>query len=430
MKRNVLTIAITALSAASIFGAVAYNGNQMMEPGEDKQQTKTEQIDSNKEPSKASSLLATVSLPQVDVVEAQVNAYQAEVIGYGEAKAKFELSFAAEVSGRVDSINRNFESGQVVKKGEILATIDSTQYEQALAEAKSNYAQAKLNLLEEERKGVQAKSEWQKSGVKGEPASPLVLREPQLENAKMALETAQKAQKKAQEDLNNTKIRAPFDALVVSRNISPGSYIQTAGELATLYSIDEMEIEIPLSENQWKNIDLLDNSLLKQNQEKRLVALTGSDGLSHWQGYVSRVEQHLDANTRQRSLIVTVDHPLEQSDDLYPGTFVQATIKGADISGLWKLPASAISQQGDIWVVEDEQLQRYVAEKRFESGGFVYISALDTVSDSSLVVKRPLSSYKSNMPVAAKMPSPNIETALVDTAMLDMAKTSTAIAGD
>lgn len=393
MKRNIITIAVTVVSAVSIFGAVAYNSNELIASQVQLEQTKETALKSTK----------VISRPQVDVINVTEHSYQAEVVGFGEAKPRFNLTFSVEVSGRVDRIHASFESGQVVKKGSVLAVINSTQYEQALAEASSNLAQAKLDLLEEERKGVQAKSEWNKSGVTGEPASPLVLREPQLVKAKMALDNAQKAKNKALQDLNNTQVKAPFDALIVSRSISPGSYVQIGSELASLYSIEEMEVEIPLSGTQWENLGYIDNQSLSKAPKDWLVELSSSDGKSAWKGYVRRVEQHLNSNTRQRSLIVAVDKPLEQKVDLYPGTFVKVTVQGASVDGLWELPASAISQQGEIWVIDkDSRLQSYAADKQFERGDLVYVSKLSSDQDISKVVKRPLSSYKKNMLVSAK----------------------------
>ncbi|WCE31568.1 efflux RND transporter periplasmic adaptor subunit [Vibrio sp. SCSIO 43137] len=391
MKKHLITIAVTAVSAASIFAAAAFNGSQIEAQKEQESRIQAEQKTN----------APAVTLQQVEVIEVTAGSYRAHVTGYGEARSRFELTFSSEVNGRVNSVNSQFESGQVVKKGTVLASIDTAPYEQALAEAESNLAQAKLALLEEERQGTQAKSEWEKSGIKGEPASALVLREPQLIKAKKALENAQKAQIKAKEDLSHTQIRAPFDALIVSRDIAPGSYLQTGGTVATLYSVEEMEIKIPLSQSQWGNLPNLDNEQLAENPNQWPVSLTSSDGQSGWTGYIRRVEQHLNSSTRQRSLWVVVDKPLEQSTDLYPGSFVRADISGSEKNSLWKLPASAISQQGEIWMVDNAGLlHSYPVQTQFSSGDYVYISPLS--SEKSLVVKRPLNSYKANMLVAAK----------------------------
>ncbi|UPR36776.1 efflux RND transporter periplasmic adaptor subunit [Vibrio cyclitrophicus] len=411
MKLNTITIAITLVAGSSIFAALAYNGSQVApapqkaneltvsEPQAMSVDTKSVEMT----PVETTTLVASQQ-QQVSVVLATLGDYQAEVVGYGEAKSRYELMFSTEVSGRVETISSQFETGQVISQGEVIANIDSTSYQQAVTQAKANVAQAQLDLLEEQRQGEQAKSEWQRSGLSGEPDSPLVLREPQLAQVTAALENAKLELVKAEQDLEKTSLVAPFDSLIVSRDVQPGSYAQTGAQIATLYSIDEVEVSVPLSENQWLSLPSSDNSQLKEQPWP--VTLSSSDGQFQWQGYVERVEQHLQQDTRQRSLIVKVDNPLGQEKDLYPGTFVKATISGKQLTQLWELPASALSQQGDLWFVNSNGLlSKSNANVEFEKGGLIYIDPIKLgveIGDSVQVVKRPLSSFKAGMSVFAK----------------------------
>ncbi|PMH03335.1 efflux RND transporter periplasmic adaptor subunit [Vibrio lentus] len=406
MKLNTITIAITLMAGSSIFAALAYNGSQVAPAPEKANELTVSEPQATPVGTKS---IETTTLPasqqqQVSVVLATLGDYQAEVVGYGEAKSRYELMFSTEVGGRVETISSQFETGQVISQGEVIANIDSTSYQQAVTQAKANVAQAQLDLLEEQRQGEQAKSEWQRSGLSGEPDSPLVLREPQLAQVTAALENAKLELVKAQQDLEKTTLVAPFDSLVVSRDVQPGSYAQTGAQIATLYSIDEVEVSVPLSENQWLSLPNSDNTQLKEQPWP--VTLSSSDGQYQWQGYVERVEQHLQQDTRQRSLIVKVDNPLEQDKDLYPGTFVQATISGKQLTQLWELPASALSQQGDLWFVDNNsQLSKSNANVEFEKGGLIYIDPTKLnveIGDSVQVVKRPLSSFKAGMVVLAK----------------------------
>ncbi|WP_122082733.1 efflux RND transporter periplasmic adaptor subunit [Vibrio coralliirubri] len=406
MKLNTITIAITLVAGSSIFAALAYNGSQVAPAPQKTNELTVSEPQATPIQTKS---IDTTTLPasqqqQVSVVLATLGDYQAEVVGYGEAKSRYELMFSTEVGGRVETISSQFETGQVIGQGEVIANIDSTSYQQAVTQAKANVAQAQLDLLEEQRQGEQAKSEWQRSGLSGEPDSPLVLREPQLAQVTAALENAKLELVKAEQDLEKTTLVAPFDSLVVSRDVQPGSYAQTGAQIATLYSVDEVEVSVPLSESQWLSLPNSDNTQLKEQPWP--VTLSSSDGQFQWQGYVERVEQHLQQDTRQRSLIVKVDNPLEQEKDLYPGTFVQATISGKQLTQLWELPASALSQQGDLWFVDDSgQLSKSNANVEFEKGGLIYIDPTKLgveIDDSVQVVKRPLSSFKAGMVVLAK----------------------------
>ncbi|MCG7587206.1 efflux transporter periplasmic adaptor subunit, partial [Photobacterium sp. OFAV2-7] len=101
--------------------------------------------------------------------------------------------------------------------------------------------------------------------------------------------------------------------------------------------------------------------------------------------------------SRQRSLIVVVEQPLQQANPLYAGTFVEAKVQGRNLSDLWQLPASAISQTGQIWLVDgNNSLFSIEAEKQFEDSNYVYVVPPDDIELGQVVI-RPLSSYVQGM---------------------------------
>ena len=65
-----------------------------------------------------------------------------------------------------------------------------------------------------------------------------------------------------------------------------------------------------------------------------------------------------------------------------------------------KLPASAVSQNGQVWFVNEQNtLVNVMADKVFERGDFVYIKPIAGVSEAK-VVTRPLVSYLAGMLVS------------------------------
>ena len=393
--KSFFPILVTIVAAVCLVGAVAYNSSQM----DAKKEKAAESAKNQTKPAKNTTLA-----PTAVVVDVEPSTYKASVKGYGEAVPRYAITYSAEVSGRVEKIMERFETGNIVKKGQTLALLENTAYKQAVAEAKSDLASAEVDLLEEQRTGEQALLEWKRSGLTGEPNSELLLRAPQLAAQKAVVENAELTLQKALLDLDKTEINAPFDALVVSQEIQPGSYVQTGDSVAQLYSTDRVEIEIPLSSKQWENLPSLTNAVLAQRSAKKIpVRLNSADSNRSWDGYVLRIEQNVDTTSRQRSVIVAVDHPFDESIALYPGTFVQAEIEGRVLDNTWELPASAISQQGEIWFVdEDGILNKVVANKRFEKGEFVYVAPIENLS-SAKIIKRPLSSYIAGMRVVPKV---------------------------
>jgi len=73
------------------------------------------------------------------------------------------------------------------------------------------------------------------------------------------------------------------------------------------------------------------------------------------------------------------------------------------LDNTWQLPASAISQQGDIWFISaDNQLNKVAANKIFEKAGSVYVTPIEALK-SARIIKRPLSNYIVGMLVTPKV---------------------------
>ncbi len=319
-----------------------------------------------------------VQHPDVSVVTVNPASYNARITGQGEAAPHYSLTLTAEVSGTIEDMGDNFESGSILAKGDVLFRIEDTAYIAALATAESELAASELALLEEERQAKQALVEWKSSGLEGEPDSDLVLRVPQLAAAKSEVSNNQAALALARNNLRKTTVTAPFDCLVVSRNVAPGSYVQAGTEVASLYSTDTMEIRIALSASEWGNLptDVAESG--------HPVTITSVENGQTWQGRISRVENHVDTQTRQRTVVVEVEHPLARNTPLMAGTFVRVDIAGKQVDTLWKLPASALSQRGEIWYVDaDNTLACFQAEPAFSDHDSIFIEVPSTLSDLS-----------------------------------------------
>ena len=334
-------------------------------------------------------------LPEVAVTTVLPAQYKARVISYGEATPHFALSLTAQVNGQIQTLDKQFESGQRVMKGETLIQLEDSEYLAKVATAENSLATAQLALLEEQRTVAQARAEWRASGLEGEPESELVLHEPQLKAAKAAVKQAEMALRNARRDLERTKIIAPFDALIIERSVSPGTYVQPGAAVASLYSTEYVEIRLALSAKDWQSLPNIDLS------KDLAVRLTSVDGEASWLGRVLRVEQHLDGTTRQRALVLAVDRPLDQTPALYPGTFLNAQLEGRIVDNLWKLPSAALSQRGEVWFVTKENtLASFTAEPIFSDSAAIYIAVPETLrSQPQHVLIHPLNNYVKGMKV-------------------------------
>lgn len=381
MKRHIGQLLWLVIALAVLVGVIIYNHEKIIA------------FQSRPIPNKPTQ----VRHPNVVVTAVTPQNYAAEISGYGSASAHYAITLKAQVAGLVTKTAAQFESGMRIAKGTVLAQLDDSDYLAKVASARQILADAHVSLLEEQRQGIQAQKEWQASGLQGKPDSPLVLRQPQLAAAQATEKQAQSALQNAEKNLSYTKITAPFDSLVVSRAIAPGSYVQSGGDVATLYSTDRVEVPISLSGKDWQQLPTA-SQLIKSHWP---VTLTNIETGENWQAYVLRAEQHLDTSTRQRALIVAVDHPLDKTPSLMAGTFLQATLKGRTVSKLWKLPSTALSQRGEIWyVTASNTLANFQTEPVFAYGGDIYIAPPeDLLTEAQRILVHPLSSYLEGMAV-------------------------------
>lgn len=345
--------------------------------------------------------------PEVSVITVERAEYNARIRGYGETQAHFTLTLTSQISGQVIGQSENLEVGCQVKKGEVLLEVEDSDYQSAVADAKSILASARLDLLEDQREARQAKAEWQASGIGGEPDSELVLHQPQLDAAGAAYLKAEASLLSAEKNLSRTKLTAPFDAIVVERLTAPGGYLQAGSNVATLYSTDMMQIPVALTTRDWRNLP--DPTTLSGDQWP--VQLTSVEDGQTWSGHVLRAEQHRDTTSRQRTLLIGVDSPLEQVPPLLPGTFVEARINGQRVDNIWQLPSSALSQRGEVWyITHEETLAKFSTEPIFNSGDSIYVEVPEgSAKTPTRIVVHPLSSYLPGMRVQPVVENNNAE---------------------
>ncbi len=189
----------------------------------------------------------------------------------------------------------------------------------------------------------------------------------------------------------------PFDALVVERSVAPGSFAQAGSTIATLYSTDRAEITINLSAAQWAGMPDIE-TLNKGTWPVTLVhAQTGRT----WAGYILRASRQANEQSRQQSVIVALDHPLNSDSPLLFGSFVTVNIEGPPKDGLWALPGSAFSQKGEIWYVKpDNTLASFTTEPVFSHGQSIYVTPPEDIAGApQKVLIHPLNHYLDDMAV-------------------------------
>jgi RND family efflux transporter MFP subunit len=171
---------------------------------------------------------------------------QDEYVGRFVAVESVEVR--ARVSGYLDAIH--FRDGQIVKKGDLLFTIDRRPFEIALAQAQAALEQARANLAFAERDLARAEG----LGIGTVITQQTFDQRTQAKRSTQASVAAQEAAvRQAALDLDFTELRTPVSGRVGDRRVSVGNLVTggTAGSttlLATIESIDPIRFEFTLDE--------------------------------------------------------------------------------------------------------------------------------------------------------------------------------------
>ena len=322
-------------------------------------------------------------LVQVSVLENQFQPMTLTVASYGVVNAKYETDLVAQVGGEITFIAPQFIRGGLVKKGDVLAKIDASDYDVDLLQAQANLAAAQAALVQEQAYGKVAKDQW--SDIKSKLPTELRLRKPQLAQEKAKLKSAEAALKQAQRNLDRTVIRAPYDALVASRAIGPGGYVAPGAMLGRILSTEQGEVRLPLAQQEFQ---YLANQGIGAG-----VVLTLGNTLFH--GKIVRNEGVIDSNSRMAYLVAEVQDPYarnmaEQSvrQPLPFGSYVSAEIEGVNVGQVSVLPRHLVTD-GQVAVLTPERTLAYrqVTVLRYSAGEALISSGLeqgDKVINSAL----------------------------------------------
>lgn len=345
-----------------------------------------------------------VPVVQVQMVESAPHAFAVEA--QGTVQARTTSSLVAEVTGRVLEVDEEFNEGGFFEKGQVLLLLDDRDYRAALAAAEADVATARLSVAREEEEARVAGEEWERFQREGEPTS-LVLREPQLAQARALLHSAEARLERARRDLERTRIRAPFTGRVRAKLVDVGDYVTPGTPTASIYAVDFAEIHLPLPDEQLAFLDLPRGLRAEREPGRKgpAVTLRGEfAGRAHtWSGFVHRTGGEIDPRTRMFTVVVRVVDPYGagSSPDGTPlrvGMFVTATIEGRGIEGAIVIPRSALIGEDRVAVVdhEDRLWLRQVEVLRssrhsvvigsgLETGEFVATSQLEFVVDGMKV---------------------------------------------
>ncbi|MDZ7637457.1 MAG: efflux RND transporter periplasmic adaptor subunit [Bryobacterales bacterium] len=265
----------------------------------------------------------------------------------GTLAAQDQVAVAFKVAGRIDRLP--VDLGDTVKQGQLLASLDKTDFELAVAQADAALQQARARL------GLAANQTDERVVVE---RSPLVLQaRAALDEARLSRERAQQmfdqkliakadfdtadanfqiadgryqdaieeirnrqatlTQRKtelqlAKQRLADAELSAPITGAVLMREGSVGQYVAPGASVVTIVRMSPLRLQLPVPERAASGVRV-----------GQSITLTLENDTREYHGIVSRLSPAIDA--ANRTLLVEATIPNE-GDRLKPGSFVQASL--------------------------------------------------------------------------------------------------------
>jgi RND family efflux transporter MFP subunit len=152
------------------------------------------------------------------------------------------------VSGHIQEVR--FQSGQLVKNGDVLFVIDPRWHQAEFDRLEAEYEQARIRLENADREAKRTAQLLASKAISTEEAE---AREARFDEAKAALLAAEAARDTAKLDLDYTVIRAPIDGRVSRELQTPGNYVSgapgTGTLLTTIVSVDPIYVYADIDEH-------------------------------------------------------------------------------------------------------------------------------------------------------------------------------------
>jgi RND family efflux transporter MFP subunit len=272
-----------------------------------------------------------------DVIKADVPIVRQWV---GTLDGSDNADIRARVTGYLQK--RAYQEGSFVKEGDLLFEIDPRPFEAALAQAKSDLAQAQAVQLATQAQFERNQELFNKKVISVQEYE----NTRQLNEANIAkVGAAQAGLQTAQLNLDFTKITAPFDGIAGISQAQIGDLVGPSGSTSTLTNeskVDPIRLYFPISEAEYRaHSNLLRESMNKPESERQaIIEMVFADGTVYPQkGKFSLVNRQVDPTTGTIMIAANFPNP---DRTLRPGQFAVARAAIESLPGALLVPERAL----------------------------------------------------------------------------------------
>ena len=277
------------------------------------------------------------------------------VTATGQLSALKTVQVGTQVSGTIMKLNSDFNSK--VRKGEIIAVLDTNMLAATVADAAANLNHIKAQLIEAQNNYEQEKILFDKK-LDSETNYYTALSD--YKSLEAQKQQAEADLRKAKINLNYATIRAPINGIVISRNVDVGQTVAASLSAPTLFSIannlKKMQVQA--------DVDEADIGNIKVGQKVNFTVDTYPNETFH--GVVSQVRLAPEEiqNVVNYTVIINVDN---NQLKLMPGMTATVSINIARRDSVLELPDIAFYFQPSQNMIDQAYINNRKEKSRYNS---------------------------------------------------------------
>lgn len=279
-------------------------------------------------------------IPAVEAVKAQYGSLPLTERLSGTVRAENQVILTPEISAQIQQVY--VQDGDQVQKGDPLVKLEDTQYREQYqqAQAGANITKAQLKQAQTRLKQLEGQlgriQQLRDKGLSSEQEYENILSQVEsaradVDLAQAQLEQAQATMQEQQNLLAKTTIRAPISGTVGQRNAEMGMQVNSSTQLFIIGNLEEVKIEIVLTENMLNEINVGQRAIVYLNR--------GSENERPIEATVARISPFLNDVTRSTEAEIEVKN---NETLLKPGMFVPVDILYGDSRQATLVPTSAL----------------------------------------------------------------------------------------
>lgn len=311
--------------------------------------------------------LSLAGAAQLESAAARVETRPLERVLDGKIEAVHEATVSAQTSGRV--VELNYDVDDYVEKDAILLRFRDKEQRARYNAAKAQYEEAQ--------------AEYQR--VKDIFEKKLVAKSA-LDKAEARLKSTKAAYEQAAEELENTRVRAPYSGIVVRRHVEVGELASVGQPLFTGISLEELRASVNIPQD-------MVNVVRKRQKARVLLDSNGTDSVP---GESLRISPYADPQSHTFNVRVN----LPQGDHgIYPGMFVKVAFVVDEAERLL-VPREAIVHRSEVtgaYVIDDQgqlQLRQLRIGEQYPDGMIEVLAGLQAGEKVALDPVRATAVYK------------------------------------